>query len=95
MVANAMIRVVREEPYILYYKETLQEDFPFSTLNLKPSKIGRPSLLGLVSLAHLYQHPRPVTPVKKKDMLDLLPIIPPIHHDFFQNLSTECDTEEV
>lgn len=76
------IRFVREEPYILYYKERLQEDFPFSSLNLKPSKIGRPSSLGLISLDRLYQHPRPVAPVKKKDMLDILPYIPPIYHDF-------------
>ncbi|CAI6352883.1 unnamed protein product [Macrosiphum euphorbiae] len=78
------IRVVKEEPYTLYYKETLQEDFPFSALNLKPSKVGRPPSLGLVSTPNLYQRPRPVTHAKQKDMFDLLPYIPPIYHDFFK-----------
>lgn len=88
------IRVVKEEPYTLYYKETLQEDFPFSALNLKPSKVGRPLSLGLASTPNLYQRPRPVTHAKKKDMFDLLPYIPPIYHDFFQNLSVNNSNDE-
>lgn len=88
------IRVVKEKPYMVLYKETLSEDFPFACINLKPKKGGRPSLLSNIPTTDLYSETRPVTAAKKKDMLDLLPYIPPIHHDFFRNLSTAPNTND-
>lgn len=87
------IRVTKENPYMLLYKETLSEDFPFACLNLKPKKGGRPPLFSKISTTDLYSGIRTVTAAKKKDMLDLLPYIPPIHHEFFMNLSTTSDQE--
>lgn len=81
------IRVVKADPYTMFYKETIQEEFPFSSINLKSNKRGRPSNLRCIGQENLYKAPRPVTQVKKKDMIDLLPYIPPIHHNYFQNLS--------
>lgn len=88
------IRILKQEPFVLYYKETLSEDFPFSSLNLKPAKTGRPLALNRVDMEMLYQQPRKITKEKKKDMLDLLPYIPPVHHPFFQNLVTDDNVEE-
>jgi hypothetical protein len=34
----------------------------------------------------LYKGIQPITAAKYKDMMDLLPHIPPIHHDYFKNL---------
>ncbi|KAG8279113.1 hypothetical protein J6590_003918 [Homalodisca vitripennis] len=53
--------------------------------------------LGNVLMEPLYSNPREVTVSKKKDMMDLLPYIPPIHHGFFMNLVTasQCDENPV
>lgn len=82
------IRLLKNEPFMLYYKETLNEDFPFSALCLKSAKPGRPVSLGRIAMENLYHGPRPVTKEKKRDMLDLLPYIPPINHAYFQGLTT-------
>lgn len=87
------IRIVKKEPFMLYYKENLNEDFPFSALCLKSAKPGRPISLGLIDLENLYPAPRPVAKEKKRDMLDLLPYIPPINHAYFQGLITVETTE--
>lgn len=50
------------------------------------NNVGRPISLPRVNITKLYQNPRPVTEAKKKDMLDLLQFIPPIHHQFYNNL---------
>lgn len=86
------IRCKSDEPFTLFYKETLNEDMPFSALNIMPShKKGRPRLLKNIEQGYLYNGPRSVTTIKKQDMCDLLPFIPPIHHDYFRNLHTPSD----
>ena len=35
------IRILKDQPYTLFYKETVNEDIPFSKLNLKAAKPGR------------------------------------------------------
>lgn len=81
------LRYLKEEPYKIFYKETLNEDVEFSTLDITPARKGRRvAHLGLVTLEPLYSGKRPVTSAKKSDMLDLLPFIPPVKHGFFNNL---------
>ena len=33
--------------------------------------------------------PRPIHPLKKKESIELLEYVPPIHHDFYHNLITD------
>lgn len=64
---------------------------PFGVLNIqKKRENGRPSAsLTNVEQDLLYPTTRPITMVKKKDMIDLLKYIPPIHHQFYKDLRTE------
>ena len=64
--------------------------------NITPSKRkGRPTAsLSNVPVEKLYTSKRPVSMLKKQDMLDLLAFIPPVYHDFFNNLKTIENPEE-
>lgn len=79
------------------YKETLQDMVPFDALNIKPTgRNGRPIVLKNVPYEKLYPTKKPVGELKKKDMIDLLPFIPPVHHTFFLNLNTsDADIEDI
>lgn len=92
------IRVEESCPFEIKYKETLQEIMDFEVLDITPSKRkGRPMLsLNAVPEEKLYSSERPVSTLKKQDMLDLLKFIPPVYHDFFNNLkTTENQDDEV
>lgn len=83
------LRYTKTEQFTIFYKETIQDDYPFYRLNIKPgNKRGRPLPLAKIPMTNLYSGPRPVTTAKKRDMQDLLPFIPPIHHNYFENLVT-------
>nr|CAD7398790.1 unnamed protein product [Timema cristinae] len=43
----------------------------------------------------LYNGSKTLTAAKKKDILDLLPYIPPINHDFFDNLRIDTAVEDL
>lgn len=62
-------------------------------MDLKGKKGRQRSSLKNVDQEVLYPQPLPVSQLKKKDMLDLLKYIPPIHHAFFQNLNVEVELE--
>lgn len=90
------IRYQKSEPFKILYKETLSEDIPFSTLDVMPGgKRGRPVNLYNINVDKLYTNARPVTKEKKRDMLDLLPFIPPVHHNYFKELITSENAEDV
>lgn len=85
------LRVEKSCPFQIKYKETLQEIMTFETLDLTPSnrRRGRQILsLNAVPKETLYPSKRPVSTLKKRDMLDLIKFIPPVHHDFFLSLKT-------
>ncbi|KYN15185.1 hypothetical protein ALC57_12595 [Trachymyrmex cornetzi] len=63
-------------------------DAEFNTLNIRRARHGRPLQLKNIEQENLYPSVRPISAAKKKDMLDLLKFIPPIHHTFFQQLKT-------
>lgn len=86
------LRYLREEPYKIFYKETLNEDIDFFAIDIAPARKGRKAAhLGLIPVELLYAGQRPVTSAKKRDMLDLLPYIPPVNHGYFTNLIDESD----
>lgn len=90
------IRVEKSCPFVIKYKETLQDVIDFEALDITPSKRkGRPTAsLSYVPVEKLYTSKRPVSMLKKQDMLDLLAFIPPVYHGFFNNLKTTENPEE-
>lgn len=85
------IRIEKTEPFSIKYKTTFLADMPFGVLNIqKKRENGRP-LASLTNVEQdlLYPTTRPITMAKKKDMIDLLKYIPPIHHQFYKDLRTE------
>ncbi|KAJ8882780.1 hypothetical protein PR048_014594 [Dryococelus australis] len=60
----------------IQYKTTLNEAEPFHILNLKRRGHPKPA----VTLDKLYNGPRKIPKEKKKDLIDLLPLIDPMFH---------------
>lgn len=90
------IRYQKSEPFKILFKDTISEEMPFSTLDFKPSaKKGRPVNVCKIVQGRLYRGLRPVTKEKKRDMMDLLPYIPPVHHNYFHSLVTSEDAADV
>lgn len=80
------IRVLKNKPYTMLYKNSFDENAEFKTLDLS-HRLGRPQKFENIILSPLYDNARPVTSEKFNDMMDLLPYIPPIHHNYFKQLS--------
>ncbi|KAJ4429628.1 hypothetical protein ANN_21829 [Periplaneta americana] len=83
------MRYERGMPFTMRFKERLSELVEFSKVNFMKKRKGNK----LHSLAHvhqelLYKNQRLVTNEKKKNMLDLLKFIPPLHHAYYKNLQT-------
>lgn len=90
------LRYKKSHPFTIFFKETLMEDMPFSELDITPTKKrGRPVPLSSIPMDKLYDGVRPVTKAKKKDMMDLLPYIPPISQEFFLQLQTSDTVEDI
>lgn len=69
------LRYEKDEPFAIQYKTCLQDLIPFSKINLKPNKEGRPKLLKFVKQPSLFDKLKLVNHLKKKDMLYLLYIM--------------------
>lgn len=78
------LRYTREEK-VIYFKETLDEEVPFRCLNLTRRNNTLPQDLIPINC---YNATLPIPNEKKKDLLDLLPLISPMFHDFYKNLKT-------
>jgi hypothetical protein len=65
----------------LYYKTSLCEIEFFKVLNLK-----RRDRINNFSLEKMYYAPVPISKEIKRDLLQLLTLIPTIYHDFYKNM---------
>lgn len=84
------LRFERVSPISLKFKETLNEDIAFETVDLNKTRPGRKiSSLTTIQQEPLYPSRRNVTESKKQHMKDLLRFIPPMHHNFYKNLPVE------
>ena len=79
------LRFCKSAPYTISYK-TSMEDTEFKTLDLSPTVRGRPPKFERIALKCFYINARPITHEKYKDMMLLLPYIPPVHHKYFKTL---------
>lgn len=84
----------KSEPYKIFYKETLNEAFPFEVIDLLPSKKGRATDFKNIKLPVLHQSSLRINAKKKKNMEELYQFIPPLHQDFFKKIEvTNQETE--
>lgn len=88
------LRFRRDSPYKIFYKETIDEEFPFSCINITPATKGRPPNIQDINLEPLNKDVLPVSDLKKRDMLSLLQFIPPVRHLFFTSLKSEKDMDD-
>lgn len=90
------LRYTQESGHI-FYKNNLGESAEFNTLNL--NRKGRTSAKVVVPTIH--DGPVPISAEKKKDLLELLPLVDTVFHDFYTNLltvnipSTDPDLQEL
>lgn len=78
----------RESPYEIFFKNTLNEDDEFKTLSFR--RRGNNSKT-LPELKIISETTLPISAAKKKDLLDLLPLIDRVFHDFYKNLKITND----
>ena len=74
--------------YELFYKTSLDYNTEFKVLDLAPKR-GRPRTYEKIFLPPIYTSIRPTKEEKRRDMMDLLPYIPPIFHNYFISLTTK------
>jgi len=75
------LRFESSQPFSLKYKYTNQEEIDFDELDLKK----RTSQV-ITSLELLHPTGNCISVEKKKDLLELMAYVPPVHHAFFCNL---------
>lgn len=88
------LRFERASPISLKFKETLNEDIAFETVDLNKTARGRKITSLAIQQDQLYPSRRNVTESKKQHMKDLLRFIPPIYHSFYKNLPVEVNTRQ-
>lgn len=71
---------------IINYKNTLEEDASFKSLSFR-----RRGKYGDLNVEKRYSGPVLISKEKKKDLLDLLPLIPPTFHSFYSGLKATND----
>ena len=71
------------DPFTIFYKESLSENLEFERINITLNRIGRPKFLSNIQLTKLYSELRPIKIHKKKDMDDLMEYIPSVHHPYY------------
>lgn len=75
----------KSDPFCIFYKYSNNEDVLFDSVSIAKRKCADNSK---DDLSVLYPNGHKIDPKKKKDLLELAPFIPPIHHNFYQNLKT-------
>ena len=61
----------------------------WKTVDLQSKWPGRSVDMGRISLEPLYTAPRPIKPVKLRDLMALKCYIPPVNHDFYDSLTSD------
>lgn len=75
---------------VLNYKTTLEENEPFKTLSF----LRRGNSSTILQVKKKIQWTYTNIKGKKKDLLNLLPLIPPIFHQFYSDLKTTNETQD-
>lgn len=87
------IKFQQSDPLKMLFKYTTDEDVPFYEVIFEPANRtrGRETNLSRVLLPQLYSQPLPINPAKRKDLWDVLFLVPPVHHRFYKSLCISTD----
>ena len=91
----------KDSPFEIRYRYSHNALEAWKVLDVKRRQCGRPIDMGLVELPPLYTGPLSLKPNKLQDLQQLLEFIPPVHHAFYNALTsslsahsgTESDSE--
>ena len=81
------LHFTKDKPWTLFYKENLGDIAEFSTMNLKTHQAGR-DVLRFPELKLNEVQPK-IKYKKYKNLQDLLPFVPPVHHAFYNSLQCQ------
>lgn len=82
----------KADPFCIFYKYSNNDDVLFDSVNIAKRQSVHAS--EDIKLNILYPNGHKIDTKKKKDLLELIPFIPPIHHNFYKNLKTSEDPSE-
>lgn len=71
----------------MYFKTDLDSETPFKVMNFKRGR----NCFDNVRLEAVSKEVLPISKEKKKDLMDLLPLIDPAFHDFYKNIKTDTE----
>lgn len=77
------LRFRKDFPNNIQFKYSNNEGFQFETVDLSKRKSVSKEIM---ELPLLYPNGNTINEAKKKDLLQLMELIPPIHHEFYKNL---------
>ena len=80
------IEVRRTDPMSLFYKTSHKPEEPWKQIDL--TRRGPSTTLSGITQKRLNKGPRAINPLKKKDLISILHLVPSIYHDFYNNLAT-------
>ena len=79
------IEVRRTDPTSLFYKTSHNTGEPWKQIDL--TRRGRNTVLSGIIQKRLYEGPRAINPLKKKDLISILHLVPSVHHEFYNSLT--------
>ncbi|KAK3919759.1 Treslin [Frankliniella fusca] len=85
-------RYQKKNPTVVLYKHSHDEETAFQELSFRrKGKIGSDAL----KPPQLNSTGKPISVAKKNDLLELLPQVNPLYHNFYENLMTSADQEDI
>lgn len=82
------LRYTKNDTYNIFYKDSNQEDVLFAKINIKKRNVS----LYNGELEVLNPHGRKIDQLKYSNLMDLLPYVPPIYHEFYTSLQVNTTT---
>lgn len=82
----------KSDPFVIYYKYSNNSDVLFDSVSI--SKRNSVHASENIQLNILYPNGHKIDIKKKKDLLELLPFIPPIYHNFYKHMKTSDNPSE-
>ena len=86
-------QISKENPFQVKYQYSHNTLEVWKVLDLQKRRVGRPTDIGKVLLTPLYGSPRHVNVKKLEDLKSLLQFIPPVHHTFYNSLTSTAREE--
>lgn len=79
------MRYEKSKPGVLQYKSSLHPEEAFKQLDINPRRPKLPT----PQLVASYSSPLPISQNKKRDLLDMLPLISTHLHSFYRSIKAE------